>query len=667
MDWSRQTSSVLDELRQIQAEVRRTRTLDDLRFYFDRVQILRRTHAEDFDLQMSIAETHDQVIERGRQLREAVPAKPGFLSEAPRPGVDPILVERPQDDDSELADTGAVQRLDAKTWQRATYLALFFALLLFFAFFYLVQTARRLNFPQTAGTQRPLPELGEEAKAGTAAENKTSAPSPTPTLRIYTDLVPASLSIDDKEPQELTDGELIVDNLEPGRHSVKVTAKSSNAAISFDVAANSAPRVVGQPEASNVMAVAVSTEDGKGNLITNADHPDVLLDGNPVGESDTSGVSLGDLGKTDHDLQVTENKDRQRFVLTYTAAPALTLYVKADPSAGTVVVNAGQDEADVYFNDKLYRRRTDHGQVRIPMKVGEYTIRVHKAGFIDPPPQKVQVKKGEESPLDFKLEPVPQIATLRVTGAPPGTMVYVDKNVAAAIGNDGSANITNVKPGNHTIELRRDQALPKKFERTFQNGGMVVLSGPDTALDKVVVENKPAAAATPEDSGAGTSDAADAGTNPHSVVIEGQQVRKGGGFVTYNVPKTAGRYSFQAQSRKSGIFRHGKVQWYAGYADPNNYILYSLDGKRASVKEVKNGRSTEVGKIPFEFDNDDWIQVDMSVKRGSIVTRVKTPAGGWKELPAIAGVSRDLTQDKMGMYLPGSDEVAIANFRFTVR
>jgi PEGA domain len=418
--------------------------------------------------------------------------------------------------------------------------------------------------------------------------------------------------------------------------------------------------------ASNVMAVAVSTDDGKGTLITNAAQPVVLLDGKETSASDTNGVDLSELGKTDHDLQVTENKDRQRFVLTYTPTPTLTLYVKADPNAGTVVVTTGQDEADVYVNDKLYRKRTDRGQVRVPLKVGEYTVRVHKAGFMDPPPQTVQVSKAEESPVDFKMEPTPEIATLQVKGALPGTMVYLDKNVAAVIGNDGMASISNVKPGDHTIELRRDQALAKKFDRTFKTGDVVVLSGPDVALEKVIVDNKQAIAGAPNPA-TGSNPDETAKTQPNAVAVEGQQVRKGGGFVPYDTPKAPGRFSFQAQSRKGGLFKRGKVQWFAGYTNADNYVLYTLDGKRATVKEMRDGKSTDVGRIPFEFDSDEWIQVDMAVKSGSIVTRVKTPAGGWQDLPAVTGATRDLTQAKVGMYIPGNDEVAIANFHFNGR
>ena len=359
-------------------------------------------------------------------------------------------------------------------------------------------------------------------------------------------------------------------------------------------------------------------------------------------------------------MQVTEDKDRQRFVLTYTPAPTLTVYVKSDPNAGTVIVMTGQDGADVYIGNTLYRRKTEHGQVRIPLKVGEYAIRVHKAGFIDPPPETVSVKKAEESAIEFKLEPAPEIATLEIKGALPGTMVYLDKDLAAVIGSDGNANISTVKPGEHTVELRREQALPKKFDRTFRTGDTVVLSGPDVTLDKVVVDNKPA----PPPVAPPPATTAPAASNT-GMEIAGQQVRKGGGFVPYHVPKAPGHYTFQAQARKSGIFKHGKLQWYAGYQNSENYVLFTLDGKRATIREYRDGKSTELSRMPFDVDNNEWVQVDLSVRADTIIARVKTPNGGWKEMDAVPSPGRDFTQDKVGFYIPGNDEVAVSGFRFS--
>ncbi len=650
MDRPRHTFSSLDELRQIQSEARISSSLDELRHYFDRLQTLRRAYVDDFDLQLFIAEVQEEIIGRGRLLREGTEPAPTPSAKEP--------VEIPPD----------IHRLDSKTWQKALYLSLFFAIILFAAFFYLVQTARRLNFTQQDAS-------GQAAQQGTAANgatvqkaSNTPAPIPThPTVRLYTDLIPGTVSVDDGAPQDLKDGEIILDNLAPGQHSLKVTGRSGNAAFTFDIAEKMAPRVIGLPTASNAMAVLVSAQDGQGRLITNAENSEVSLDGKPAGEVGADGLTLDNLGKADHDLQVTENKDRQRFVLTYTAAPALTVYVKSDPNAGTVVVMTGQDGVDVFINDLPYRRKTDHGQVRIPLKVGEYTIRVHKAGFIDPPPQSVQVEKAAEAPVQFHLQAAPQIATLDIKGALPGTMVYIDKDLAASIGADGNAQISNVKPGDHIVELRRDQALPKRFERTFRTGDVAVLSGSDVVLDKVVTDNKATAPPpTPAPITATPAASSTAAANS-SMEIPGEQVRRGNGlgFVPYHTPHVPGRYSFQAQTRVGGFFKHGKLQWYAGYQDSQNYVLFTLDGKHATVREVRDGKAKEVNRVPFNVDSDQWVQVDLSVRPKSIDARVKTPESAWTDVGGVTSGERDLTQGRVGLYIPGNDEVAVSDFRFS--
>ncbi len=653
MDSSQYTSS-LAELRQIQVEAQRSRSLDELRRYYERVHSLRDSDISDFDLEVVTAE----IVERARVLSGGAPK----TSAAPRASF-------PKDAQSQSGGAAEippeVERLDAKTWQRATYLGLLFTALVFGLFFYLVQTARKVNFPSEESKPAPAAPAAQRHNATAPVENASTPPvSMKPTLRLYTDLVPGTVSIDDNTPQDLKDGELVLDNLEPGRHSIKVTGHSGDAGFSYDVAEKSAPRVVGLPVASNAMAVLVSEEDGKARLITNAEHSEVSLDGKPAGEVGPDGLTLENLGKTDHDLQVTQDKDRQRFVLTYTSAPALTVYVKSDPNAGTVVVMAGQDGADVYIDDKPYRRKTDHGQLRIPLKVGKYTLRVHKAGFIDPPPQTVEVKKAEEAPMEFHFQPVPQIASLQIKGALPGTMVYLDKELAASIGPDGNANISNVKPGDHEVELERDQALSKRFQRTFHTGDQIVLSGPDVELEKAITDNKsvtPPPAPTPAPAPESTAAAAP----NYSMELEGEQVRKGGGFVHYHVPKVAGHYTFAAQGRIGGVLKHSKLQWYAGYEDSENYILFMLDGKHAIVREVRDGKSKEINKIPFDAESNQWVQVDLSVRPHSIDARVKTPGAGWNDLGTVSSAGSDFTQDKVGFYVPGNDEIAVSNFRFS--
>ncbi len=123
---------------------------------------LRRSHPDDFDLQLELADLQELVIGRARALREG--------DEPPSPA--PERRSSPLNEDAaEIAPE--VERLDAKNWQRAIYIGLFFAVILFAAFFYLIQTARRLNMtpaevagqssaaaPGALGTAKVTPQTG---------------------------------------------------------------------------------------------------------------------------------------------------------------------------------------------------------------------------------------------------------------------------------------------------------------------------------------------------------------------------------------------------------------------------------------------------------------------------------------------------------------------------
>jgi hypothetical protein len=144
---------------------------------------------------------------------------------------------------------------------------------------------------------------------------------------------------------------------------------------------------------------------------------------------------------------------------------------------------------------------------------------------------------------------------------------------------------------------------------------------------------------------------------------ESSRVRRGGGFVSYGTPKAAGSYSFQALGRVGGFLKKGKLQWYAGYEDSENYVLFSLDGKHASVREVRRGKSIEWNRIPFSADSNKWIAVSLTVKPDSVSARVKGDEG-WSDLGSVSSPGRDFTQDKVGVYIPTGDDMAVSNFRF---
>jgi len=646
----RDIATALQELKWVETRIDEAQDLESLRSLYQRVQTVRRSFPDDFDLQVFVADLQERLIDSGRRFRENQDAGrsemgAGAGNTAP-----------------ESAPPEAVE-MDATNWKRAVYVGLFFAFLLFAAFFYLVQMARKLNI--APAEQQPVATVPNPAPPQNKPNPTQPAPPPavsiTPTLRLYTDLVPGKVSVDGKPPVELQDGQLTIENLAVGRHSVDLTGPNGKAAFEFEVAEKQAPKLAGTATADNALIVVVSEQDGSGHLATNSFPAQVLVDGKAAGDVTKDGLTLPNLGTADHDLQMKREADQQRFILTYTPAPAMTIFVKSDPNAGTLLVLAGQDDAEVYLNDKLYKRTTVHGQLRIPsVKVGNYVVRVHKNGFLDVPPEVVKVSKGEEARAEFHLQPVPQIATLKIRGAQPGTIVYVDQEPSAPIGADGGITIPNIKPGEHTIELRREGAMTKRFQRTFATGDVLTLSGPDVVLEKVVVvEAKPPAPPPPPPPVAPANTEKETGQ-------AGERIQKGGGFVVFHVTKTPGRYSFAARVRKGGgLFKKERLQWFAGYQDQKNFLLFQTDGKHLTVREVVEGKGAEVRKIPMDVEPTEWLQVEMTVQPNEITTRVRAPGGTWQDVGSVPSPGLDFTQGKAGFFVPGNDEISVTNFKYS--
>lgn len=675
MERPQYTSIPRDELRRIEGETQRAQSLEDLRSLFDRLQAIRRTFIDDFDVQLAISHVQQSIVERGRVLLESghdYQQGFDFTSPLPQPNAhhaaegEPLpAAERPEG--AEMPPLPPhVEKIDAHTWKRATYIGAFLAIILFAVFFYLIQTARRVNF-----TSEQPPQQSNAAQGGAQQKPKPGTPesaaaAPKPALRLYTDLVPGTVSIDGAA-QPLEDGELQLDTLKPGKHSLKLTGSTGSAEFEFESSEKSAPRLINAPTGSETMVVTVSVEGGKGRLMTTAAGSNLLLDNKDLGPIPADGVPLADLGEGDHNLQIKGANDAQRFVLTYVPQPALTVFVKSDLNAGSLIILTGEDGVDIQIDGQKYRRKTDHGQVRIAtLKAGSHTIKVSKPGFEDVPPQTVQIKKNEEARLAFKMQrQPPPVATLAVKGAQPGTQVFIDGAAVATIGADGAASVGNVAPGDHAVELRRDGSQPKLIRRTFKAGETVALAGPDVVLTNIVPvtppvapPQPPAAQPAPAPESAQASAAGEPATMPSAI-------RKGGGFLIYHTTNGSGHYVFSLQLRKGGGFLKAKrLKWFLAYQNTKNYVLFELDGKHLTVRQYVDGKSQELLKAPFDNDPENYVQIDLGVKPDSVNVRLKPESGGWQNMGTVHAPGEDFTKGKFGILISGNDEVGVSTVHF---
>ena len=312
------------------------------------------------------------------------------------------------------------------------------------------------------------------------------APSPVPQLpelRVYTDLEKAKLTLDGNEVGELEGGQFSLDKLSEGQHALEIGDGTSQVKISVASAPDSMPQIQGALEAQNLKAIVVTSGPKNGQVVSSYGPIAASLDGKDIGSLSTTPLPLPGLASGTHDLDVGTGNDEKKISFQLSATPSLMVFLSADRDVGNLLVVAGQDGATVLLNGKPYPRLTRHGQLviaNLPPK--QYAVSVVKDGFQPAPAQNVDILKGQASKLIFELQPAPSAASLVIAGAIPQTDVLLDGASLGAVQQDGSFTASNIKPGAHTIGLRRDQFKPKDLQKQFAAGGSVHLSAADVAL-----------------------------------------------------------------------------------------------------------------------------------------------------------------------------------------
>jgi len=549
-------------------------------------------------------------------------------------------------------------------------------------------------------------------------------------VRLLTDLEQGKVVVDDRPPVDLQEGQLVLDKVAPGAHTMKVTGQNGDASFSFEIADARLPAVTGPVNARNMVAVLVSSFGRQARVVTNAGPWKLAVNGQPQGDASPAGTDLTGFRPGVNEVVVGEGTDQRNMSESFGAAPTLTAFLKTDVNAGTLIVSAGQDGVRVFLNGKEYRRLTSHGQLRVPV-LGKVAVRVAKSGFLDEPEQTADVKKGAEVRLQFNLRPQPQFGSLQIHGALAGTEVLVDQKIAGTVGPDGLFGISEIQPGDHTIELRREQHLPKRLQRSFQTGQAVVLTGAEVVLAtangtiRIATRNPASMIVTYRrgdetesrevrgnqielPAGAYVFTASAPGFNESitrvqltagesrevdftltreraapppvvanaMVLFEDAQswtkdgdnwVHKGGGFVPFK-PPPKGVLTFTVELVKGGgVFRAGAIRWCLQYLDPKNYLLFEIDRKNFRAWVVKDGQRLErVPKTPHNLGNQKTFTIQIDVTADRLLQKVR---GGedWKGLDSFSEPGRDFTQGKFGFLIQGNDEIAISDFKFQPR
>ncbi len=545
-------------------------------------------------------------------------------------------------------------------------------------------------------------------------------------VRLLTDLDQGKVVVDNQPPVALQDGQLVLDKVAPGTHTVKVIGPKGDASFSFETADARLPSVAGPVSARNMIAVLVASYGKQARVVTNAGPWKLAVNGQPQSDAGPAGTDLTSFQPGVNEIVVGEGRDQHNMSESFGAAPMLTAFLKTDVNAGTLIVSTVQDGVTVFLNGKEYRGRTQRGQLRI-QTLGKVTVRVTKSGFQDEPAQTVEVKKGAEVRLQFDLKPQPQVGSLEIHGAIAGTEILVDRKSAGTVGPDGLFSVGAIQPGDHTIELRREQYLPKRLQRSFRAGQALVLAGADVVLaaanGTIRLSRNPAsatvtyhrsdetesheargnqmelppgtyvfAATAPGFSESTSRFQLAAGENKElnltltreraaapvargmadfedaqSWTKEGDNwVHQGGGFVPFKLPPK-GVFTFTVQLLKGGgVFRSGQIRWCLQYLDSKDYLLYEIDRKNFWAGVIAKGKRFERVKTPHNLGNQKAFTIQIEVTPDRAVQKLRV-GDEWRVLDTFTEPGRDFTQGKFGFLTQGSDEIAISDFKFLPR
>ncbi len=548
-----------------------------------------------------------------------------------------------------------------------------------------------------------------------ASINRALQPLPQ-SVRLYTDLEAGKVWLDEQAVGDLQEGQFTLDGVNPGKHTLKVSARHGEATIAFEASPGDVPQINGPVTAKDLRAVLVSSLGSRARVLCSFGPVEVRLDGQTVGEVGVNGMELNNLAYGAHELILVEEKAQRKMVIEIGLAPALTAFLSSDRNVGTLVVVTGEDNVHVFLDGKEYRRTTQRGQLRIAnLDVKEYVVRVFKDGYQNTAQKAAEIRKGEETKLEFKLVSVPTMASLLIQGALPGVQVILDRNPLGTVQPDGTFSASNLAPGDHTIELRKEQFKHKRITKRFEAGEAVQLGGGEVALETAMGTlrlNLSPADTQVTLSRAGETEAHTVNETtlnlpegsytlmaraphytPHSVTVQvaagetkavdlllsqekvaamaewekpGGWVRdgkwfvhRGGNFVLFGITPTAGRFVFTAMVRKGR-----RLQWVVDQTDDKNYVLFQMDKRFFYRNQVRRGVTTTLAKIPHGMDKQNFYTVQLKVTPNSIVHEAYD-GKNWVPLDTWGEAGHSFVNGRFGFLIPGSDEVALSNFDFS--
>jgi hypothetical protein len=430
-------------------------------------------------------------------------------------------------------------------------------------------------------------------------------------------------------------------------------AGGGKAVFVFQVEAGALPRVQKPTASGQLSAVVVSSQGDKASVNSSLGPVAVRAGEREAGKLDTNGLELKDLTPGTLGLALGEGgRGWNGFVEVGPGAIVTAIVSPAVRPPSILVQVSGADSVGVVV-DGTPRGATSGGMLRMDVEPGSHEIRVVKDGYLPAKPQKTRAEQGKQSRVAFVLVPRP-------TATPVAASVALVGKVQLDV-SPSSAQITYVRKGESTPQ-RASAGLLELDEGEYvfsarapghveNSSGITVKAGAVQNLSlNLAAVAKPRAQPVVHKMNEAEWD------NPWS--REGEwYVRRGGGFILYNITPTAGTFQFTVRTKG------GKDRWALGFLNGQSYILFELDKQQYNSTEYRGGRKTphtEKKKLNLK---DEAHTIRMTVEPNRVVV---TLLAGNQAVTLDEWTRSDgaFTNGKFGFF-PSGTQFWLGGFSFT--
>lgn len=307
-------------------------------------------------------------------------------------------------------------------------------------------------------------------------------------ISLSTDLTDGTLSVDGGPANQIQGAETEVKSLVPGPHTLEIQSTSAKAKLALNFTSGALPTLTEKIQAQGINAVVITRYGQQAMVYSNTEGIAVTLDGKPQGTVGAAGQELKDLIPGPHVVEMTIKGSNHKIPFESSATSGIVASLLTERNVGSVRINTGDDDVAIYFNGQKYKRATTRGRLLVYLAPKQYVVRVEKQGLWAAD-QNVDVRRGEEAQLTFKL--IPAKGTLEVRGAPAGTDVLVDGTKIGSA-QDGTFSSPGIEPGKHLVALRKDGFRPIQVEHVFEPGKPFAMDGAlQSALGSLKIEVSP--------------------------------------------------------------------------------------------------------------------------------------------------------------------------------